>query len=75
MIQAFGRVLTPKDCTDEQVARWVCVQYLQIWGSHYKKVTGKKATNEVLARIWNGGPNGWKKKSTLGYLVKYRKLL
>ena len=32
-----------------------------------EKETGKKPTDEVLARIWNGGPRGWKKKSTRKY--------
>ena len=41
--------------------------YLNRWGRHYQRKTGKVPTQEVYARIWNGGPNGWRKKSTLGY--------
>ena len=51
----------------ESVSRWVCVQYLKYWGKHYEKQTGNDATPEVLARIWNGGPSGWKRKSTQEY--------
>ena len=32
--------------------------------------TGKKPTVEVLARIWNGGPRGYKKSATLEYWGK-----
>lgn len=49
----------------------ICRHYLEYWGGLYEKKTGKKATNEILARIWNGGPNAWKKtgkaKANLDY--------
>ena len=32
-------------------------------------------TNEKIARNWNGGPNGYKKQSTLKYWQKVKKLL
>lgn len=32
-------------------------------------------TNEKIARNWNGGPNGYKKKSTLKYWGKVQKQL
>ncbi len=28
---------------------------------------GRPVTDEDRARIWNGGPDGWKKKATVGY--------
>ena len=34
-----------------------------------------KPTYEVYARIWNGGPDGWKKRSTLKYWKKVKKEL
>lgn len=34
----------------------------------------KGGTFEDAARIWNGGPKGYKKKSTLGYLAKFKKI-
>ena len=30
---------------------------------------------EIIARIWNGGPNGWKKDSTIDYWHKVAKYL
>ena len=60
-------------CVDK--ATEICWLYLKYWGGVYKKKTGKEPTNEVYARIWNGGPNGWKKKSTLKYWKKVKKQL
>lgn len=36
---------------------------------------GRKPTDQDKARIWNGGPNGWKTSSTLAYWEKVRKVL
>lgn len=35
-----------------------------------KKNLGRAPTNEDRARIWNGGPKGWQKKSTRVYWTK-----
>ena len=59
----------------EPLSRWVCVQYLRRWGANYRRKTGKEPTYEVFSRIWNGGPNGWKKNSTLAYWSKVEVLL
>jgi len=50
-------------------------KYLLYYGKYYERKTGEKATYEVLARIWNGGPNGWRKKSTIGYWQQVEGLL
>jgi hypothetical protein len=43
----------------------ICKAYI----NHYAtaKRLGRKPTIEDMARIWNGGPNGWKKESTQKY--------
>ena len=46
--------------------------YWNHWGRHYQEKTGKPVTYEVLARIHNGGPLGWKKPETLAYWNKVR---
>ena len=53
----------------------VAYAYLVRYGKAYEKLTGKKATPEVLARIHNGGPLGWKKDATKKYWLKVKKLL
>ena len=67
--------LTLADCQSEVVSRWVAVQYLTYWGKHYQKATGKEPTAEVLARCWNGGPNGWQKQATVDYWHKVEKAM
>ena len=49
--------------------------YLNHYGKLHERKTGKKASLEVLARIHNGGPNGWKKEATLKYWNKIKKRL
>ena len=44
--------------------------YLTYYGRRYERITGKAVTAEVLARIWNGGPDGWRKAATLPYWRK-----
>jgi len=41
--------------------------YWHHWGIHFQKKTGRPVTLEVLARIHNGGPIGWKKPATVAY--------
>jgi hypothetical protein len=55
------------------ITRW----YLKKWKKNYERITGKQVTPDILYRIWNGGPSGWKKTQTekLGNLalVRYNK--
>ena len=46
--------------------------YWDHWGRHYQEKTGMPVSYEVLARIHNGGPIGWKKPETLDYWKKVR---
>ena len=53
----------------------MCNLYLKHWGHSYFKKTGELPTQETLARIWNGGPNGWRKDATLKYWAKVQQAL
>ena len=57
---------------DPTKAKAVCKAYLTRYGRAYERRTGRKATPEVLARIWNGGPTGYKKKATERYWRKVK---
>ena len=46
--------------------------YWEHYGYLYYKRTATLPTAEVLARIHNGGPNGWRKESTLKYWHKVK---
>ena len=57
-----------QDMTNRAAARAVCQAYL----THY----GKGKTTEEQARIWNGGPQGHKKKTaTQAYWAKVQRNL
>lgn len=75
MVQQFGRLLEVQDMVDDDMARWVCTAYLSHYGHAYTRSTGKPPTYEVLCRIWNGGPRGYKRQATQGYWDKAGPLL
>lgn len=56
-------------------SRQIMKIYLSYYGLKYEKNTGLKATPEILSKIWNGGPNGWKKQATIAYWIKVRNRL
>ena len=63
------------DRSDPGKAHRIVILYLTYWGRAYTRRTGKPVTYEVLARIHNGGPNGWRKQATIKYWHKVRKYL
>ena len=51
--------------------RWDCgssKEIFYIWRNWHHK----NSSDEVIARNWNGGPRGWKKKSTQHYWAKVK---
>jgi uncharacterized protein (TIGR02594 family) len=48
-------------------------KYMLIYAT--KQRIGRAVTDQDRARIWNGGPNGFQRDSTLGYWEKVRHLL
>ena len=48
-------------------SRFMMEVYWTVYGKRYFKATGKQPTYETLARIHNGGPDGWKKRATVHY--------
>lgn len=49
--------------------------YWTYYCGRYKRITGKPVTYEVLARIHNGGPDGFKKYATKKYWRAVSRLL
>lgn len=64
----YGRGFAYSDRFDPILAREMCRLYLVMHGGH-------RATDEVYARIWNGGPNGHRKPQTRRYWARVRSLL
>jgi len=58
---------------DAATSRRMISGYWRYYGEQYQRATGKPVTAEVLARIHNGGPGGWKKRATLAYWRRVRK--
>jgi len=56
-----------RDRFDPEKSREMWGLYLAHYGKHYRKQTGRSPTDEIYARIWNGGPSGWAKPTTRGY--------
>lgn len=50
-----------KDRESQGASFRIAQLYLSHWGKVYERKTGEKATVEILARIWNGGPAAYKK--------------
>ena len=66
--RAKGTRYTHADALDPVKARAICRAYLSIYCT--AKRLGREPTMEDAARIWNGGPNGHKKKATEKYWHK-----
>ncbi len=62
--------LTVEDMKDKEKAEWAFVVYMSHYGKVYTRRTGEIPTIEVYARMHNGGPNGWRRDSTLNFARK-----
>jgi len=69
------RPFPPEAKLDRRVSEKMMLVYWNYWGQHYQVKTGKPVTYEVLARIHNGGPLGWKKPATVGYWKKVQAVM
>lgn len=68
-----GRNYRMDDRFDRKKSIEMCIIYLKYYGKSYERRTGRKATLEVLARIWNGGPRGYLREDTKKYWKKVKK--
>ncbi len=56
-----------QDRWSKEKSREIFFIYLGHYGRQYHQETGYRPNQEVYARIWNGGPSGWKSWSTEKY--------
>ena len=54
----------------DRLNRQKSVEMLTVYLENYGQRLGRAATEQDLARIWNGGPSGWKRSSTIRYWAK-----
>ena len=77
-VKDVNRILGYEKFThDDAFCRTSSMDMFIIYTGHYATAEriGREPTIEDIARIHNGGPNGWKKKSTEAYWHKVRKEL
>ncbi len=58
---------------NRQLSLWVFSKYMELYATEAK--LGRMVTDEDRARIWNGGPTGYRRDSTIPYWNKVKKLL
>ena len=66
---------THKSSLDQIYSETMMWYYWRHYGARYEKLTGKPVTYESLARMHNGGPDGWKSDSTLVYWSRVKKAM
>jgi len=71
-LQGLDLEFAMSDRWDPARSRLMWAVYLVYYGERYAEDTGEPATDEVYARIWKGGPAGWRKASTSGYWDRVR---
>ena len=76
MVREVNRILKRQKNTlrfknKDRWSRKKSIQMFYIWKNYHHK----DDTVEVIARCWNGGPKGYKRKSTLHYWNKVNRLL
>ena len=65
----FGKRYAPEQCLGNlEISTEIFNLYMKMYAT--KARLGHVPTDEDCARIWNGGPNGWKKPSTEAYWQK-----
>lgn len=66
--EACASQLTLEDVKSVQMSRWVCRAYINFWAT--RKRLKREPTDQDRARIWNGGPDGWRELETVVYWKK-----
>lgn len=60
-------------CGNRQLSIATFVKYIKIYAT--SKQLGRQPTTEDICRIWNGGPLGYRKDSTLTYWQEIQRFL
>lgn len=68
--QFKGTHYVHEDAFDPVKAQEICISYLERYATRAR--LGHEPTFQDMARIWNGGGNGYKKAATLGYWQKVK---
>lgn len=66
----YGTSFKHKDAFDEDYSKIMFYLYSKHYANHISVTEGRPATLEDIARMWNGGPDGYRKSITLWYWEK-----
>lgn len=69
----YGTHYTHQDAFDVQCAEEIFDLYIKMWVERLELNENRPAKPEDIVRIWNGGPRGYKRKSTIKYLERFKK--
>jgi hypothetical protein len=69
----YGTKYTHQDALNEACAGEIFILYIKMWSKNLEKKEDRPVTEDDIVRMWNGGPSGYKRSSTLNYLSKYNK--
>jgi len=68
--RGLGLKFTSADRFSPEKSRKMWEIYLMHYSEKYTAETGRRPTDETFARIWNGGPTGWRKLSAKDYWTR-----
>lgn len=68
----YGTDYAHRDAFDINCAEEIFELYITMWSEKLEEREKRDVTEFDIVRIWNGGPKGYKKQSTLKYLKKYK---
>ena len=72
--RAYGTSLSPEGMLgNRQLSIDTFYKYMSLYAT--TKLIGRAPTDQDRARIWNGGPTGWKRITTLEYWAKVQRFL
>ena len=67
----YGTQYIHQDAFEISCSEEIFILYTQLWSDKILRLNGKRVNEFDMIRIWNGGPKGYLKTSTLAYLNKY----
>ena len=72
--RAYGTRYRPEDALgNRSLSIEICQKYIKMYATERR--LGRTVTLEDMARIWNGGPSGWRRDATNAYWKKVQKRL
>jgi hypothetical protein len=69
----YGTNYSHQDAFDEACAEEIFELYIELWSCKLEMKEQRPVTEQDIVRMWNGGPRGYRRGSTLDYLERYYK--